>query len=133
MVGKTRCLRTYPDTKANQAFHDAHLKMFGVHPNNWTWQIYIGALFLEEAVRRAKTIENEAVMRALKDLSVKAPVGVGPDGTVTMRGRDQTVINYAVGWGVTIPEEPYLKNIVGGSWNEMVEEEAVWLRGKGWL
>ena len=41
-------------------------------------------------------------MQVLRDLSVKAPVGLEPDGTVTMRGRDQTVINYAVGWGVTI-------------------------------
>jgi branched-chain amino acid transport system substrate-binding protein len=88
---------------------------------------------LEEAVRRAKTTENEAVMRVLKDLPIKAPVGLGPDGTVTMRGRDQTVINYAVGWGVTIPEEPYLVNIVSGSWNEMIEEETAWLRNKGWL
>ena len=61
LYAETRCLRTYPDTQANHKFHDTHLKKFGVHPTNWTWQIYIGALLLEEAVR--KTRRPQRMMR----------------------------------------------------------------------
>ena len=55
------------------------------------------------------------------------------DGTVTMRGRDGQLIYWALGWGVTIAEEPYLKDIVPGSWDEMLKEETAWLKNKGWL
>ena len=129
----TRYLRIFPDTKANHDFNDAHAKLFGSRPLNWTWANYTGALLLEEAVKKAKTTENDAVIRALKDLSIKAPTGAGSDGTVTMRGRDHQLINYSMGWGVTIPEEPYLSNIFSGSWNEMIAEETAWLKNKGWL
>ena len=71
---------------------------------------------LEEAVKKAKTTDTEAVLKALKDLTVKAPTGMGKNGTVTMRGRDNQLIYYAMGWGVTISQEPYLKDIVPGNW-----------------
>ena len=88
---------------------------------------------LEGAVKKAKTTETEAVVHALKDLTVKSPVGVGPNGTVTMRGRDNQLINYAMGWGVTISQDPYLTDIVPGSWDEILKEETAWLKNKGWL
>lgn len=133
MYSGTRYLRIFPDTQANHEFHDAYLKLSGIRPLNWSWAGYTGCLLFEEAVKKAKTTENEAVIRALKDLSVKAPTGVGPNGTVTIRGRDGQLINYAMGWGVTIPDEPYLTNIVSGSWDEIISEETAWLKKKGWL
>ena len=84
-------------------------------------------------MKKAKTTETEAVIRALKDLTVKSPIGVGPNGTVTMRGRDGQLIYWELGWGVTIAEEPYSKDIVPGSWDEMLKEETAWLKNKGWL
>jgi len=129
----TRYSRGFPDTKANHEFHDAYTNRFGIRPLNWSWEWYTAALLIEAAVKKAGTTENNAVISALKDLSVKAPTGVGPGGTVTMRGRDHQLINYAVGWGVTVPGEPYLANIVGGSWEEIIQEETIWLKKKGWL
>ncbi len=126
-------LRTFPDTKANHDFNDAHVKRYGSPPIYWTWETYTSCLLLEGAVKKAKTTETEAVVHALKDLTVKSPVGIGPNGTVTMRGRDNQLINYAIGFGVTISQDPYLTDIVPGSWDETVKEETAWLKNKGWL
>ncbi len=126
-------IRTFPDTKANHDFHDAHVKRYGSPPLSWTWETYTSCLLLEGAVKKAKTTETEAVVRALKDLTVKSPIGMGPNGTVTMRGRDGQLIDYATGWGVTISQDPYLTDIVPGSWDEILKEETAWLKNKGWL
>jgi branched-chain amino acid transport system substrate-binding protein len=126
-------VRTFPDTKANHDFYAADVKRFGSLPSILTCQTYTGCLLLEGAVKKAKTTETEAVVRALKDLTVKAPQGVGPNGTVTMRGRDGQLINYATGWGVTISDDPYLTDITPGSWDDILKEETAWLKNKGWL
>jgi len=126
-------VRTFPDTKANHDFYNAHVKRFGSFPSTVTCQAYTGCLLLEGAVKKAKTTETEAVVRALKDLTARSPIGVGPNGTVAMRGRDNQLINYATGWGITISDEPYLTDIVPGSWDEMLKEETAWLKNKGWL
>ena len=133
MHAKVKYLKIFPDTKANHGFNDAYIKRFGTYPNYWASFIYAGALLIEAAVKKAGTTENEAVIRALDDLSAKVPTGVGPGGTVTMRARDHQLINYADGFGVTIPEEPFLANIVPGSWDKIIEEETIWLKKKGWL
>jgi branched-chain amino acid transport system substrate-binding protein len=126
-------VRTFPDTKANHDFYNTYVKRFGSFPLNLTWETYTGCLLFEGAVKKAKTTETEAVIRALKDLTVKAPTGAGPNGTVTMRGRDGQLINYAGGWGVTSSDEPYLTDIVPGSWDDILKEETAWLKNKGWL
>ena len=133
MHAKVKYLKIFPDTKANRGFNDAYIKRFGTYPNYWASFIYAGALLIEAAVKKAGTTENEAVIRALDDLSAKVPTGVGPGGTVTMRARDHQLINYADGFGVTIPEEPFLAKIVPGSWDKIIEEETIWLKKKGWL
>ena len=84
-------------------------------------------------MKKANTTETEAVVKALGDLTVKAPIGMGPNDTVTMRGRDNQLIYYAIGWGNTVSQEPYLKDIVAGNWNEMLAEETEWLKNRGWL
>jgi branched-chain amino acid transport system substrate-binding protein len=133
LYSATMYTSTFPDTKVNHEFNDAHVKRFGSPPLHWTWGAYTGALLFGEAVRKAKTTETEAVVGALKDLSAQAPTGVGPNGTVTMRSRDNQLIYYAQGWGTTISQEPYLKDIVAGNWNEMLAAETEWLKKKGWL
>ena len=39
-----------------------------------------------------------------------------------MRGRDNQLIYYATGWGNTVSQEPYLKDIVAGNWEEMLSK-----------
>jgi branched-chain amino acid transport system substrate-binding protein len=128
-----RYLRNVPDNKANHDFYDAYVKRFGVHPLHWAWLNYLTALSIEEAVKKTRSLDNELVIRALEDLAIRGPGGVGRDGTVTIRGRDHQLINYAEGCGITISEEPYLTNIVMGSWDKIIEEETLWLKRKGWL
>ena len=128
-----RYMRAFPDTQANREFNDNHVKRFGAPPLSWTWSTYTGALLLGEAVKKANTTETEAVVKALGDLTVKDPIGMGPNGAVTMRGRDNQLLYYAVGWGETIPQDPYLKDIFGPNWNEMLAEETEWLKSRGWL
>ena len=40
----------------------------------------------------------------------------------------RTVINYAVGWGTTIPTEPYVPEVSAGDWKQILELEAAWLK-----
>ena len=133
MYASTQYLRIFPDTEDNHAFCDAYQKAYGSRPLAWTWKTYTGCLLIEEAVKKAKTTDTDAVMKALRDLSVKAPIGMGKNGTVTMRGRDGQLIYYAIGWGPTLPNDPFMTDIVAGNWDEMLAEETDWLKGKGWL
>ena len=56
----------------------------------------------------------------------KYTLAFGADGTVTMRADDQTVIGYAIGWGTTIPGEPYVPEVTGASWESILRLEAEW-------
>ena len=60
-------------------------------------------------------------------------MGVGEGNTVTIRGNDQTIVDYSIGWGTTIPKEPYMNNIQAADWNTIEELEKEWLADKGWL
>jgi len=44
---------------------------------------------------------------------------------MTMRD-DHTMVNYAVGWGKTIPKLPYIVDIQPGNWAEITELETEW-------
>ena len=50
-----------------------------------------------------------------------------------MRGRDHQLINYVDAWAASIPEAPYFANPYLVSWDDMIQEETVWLKNKGWL
>ena len=95
--------------------------------------MYTAALVLEGAVKKARSTDADKVCRALENLTVASPSGVGPGGTVTMRGRDHQLINYACGWAASIPQEPYFTNVYMPSWDKMIQEETAWLKNKGWL
>jgi branched-chain amino acid transport system substrate-binding protein len=49
---------------------------------------------------------------------------------VTMRADDHTIIGYAVGWGTTIPTEPYVPKVEAGDWKQILELEADWKKSK---
>ena len=125
--------RAFPDTELNRQLNDNYVKRFGSPLLSWTNGTYTGSVLLGEAVKKAGSTETEAVVSALEDLSVKAPWGVGPNGTVTLRGRDHTLINYAEGWARTTSEEPYMSDFAPANWSEVLAEETEWLKKKGWL
>ena len=60
-------------------------------------------------------------------------MGVGEDNTVRIRKNDQTIVDYSIGWGTTIPEDPYMNNIQAANWSTIEELEKEWLTDKGWL
>ena len=49
-----------------------------------------------------------------------------------MRAEDQTLIGYAIGWGTTIPQEPYGPNVQAGDWKTILALEAEWKKDKGY-
>ena len=56
----------------------------------------------------------------------------GTNGKVTMRAEDQTLVGYAIGWGTTIPAEPFVENMTKADWATIFRHEQEWKRAKGW-
>ena len=56
----------------------------------------------------------------------------GADGKITMRAEDQTIVGYAIGWGTTIPTEPYVTDMQAADWGYIFELEAEWKKTKGY-
>jgi branched-chain amino acid transport system substrate-binding protein len=125
--------RFAPDTKANHDLNDSYVKRFSINPNEYVWRGYTAGVVMEGAVKKARSTDVEKVIKAMDDLTVPSPIGVGPGGTVTMRGRDHQLINYADGWAASTAEAPYFAHPYLVSWDDMIQEETVWLKNKGWL
>ena len=60
-------------------------------------------------------------------------MGVGDNNSVSIRDRDQTIIDYSIGWGTTISNEPYMTGIQAADWDTIKELEKIWLADKNWL
>ncbi len=86
--------------------------------------------FLSAAAKKANSADGKKLTEALRGLTIDSPFGA--DGTLTMRADDRTVINYAVGWGTTIPTEPYVPEVTAGDWKQILELEAEWKKRKGY-
>ncbi len=131
MHSGSRYLTNVPESSANRAFAERYEKKYKELPTNWSQECYTGMLFLAEAVRKAGSTKSDDLVRVLEGLTVKAPWGV--DGTVTMRKRDHTIVNYAIGWGQTQSQAPWVPKTSGLSWDKIQAQEEAFLRSKGWL
>ena len=131
MHSGSRYLTNVPDTPSNHGFGDRYEKKYKELPTNWSQECYTGMLFLAEAVRKAGSTKSDDLVRALEGLTIKAPWGA--DGSVTMRKRDHTIINYAIGWGQTQPQAPWVTKTSGLPWDKIQSQEEAYLRSKGWL
>ncbi|WP_363323401.1 ABC transporter substrate-binding protein [uncultured Bradyrhizobium sp.] len=125
-----RYIKTFPKTPENAAWGDAYRAKYNEYPTNWSWQNATAVMLLAEAVKKANTTDGQKVAEALKGLTIKCPFGA--DGTVTMRADDHTLIGYAIGWGTTIPQEPYVPELKAGDWKTILELEAEWKKSKGY-
>jgi branched-chain amino acid transport system substrate-binding protein len=119
-----RYIKSFPKTPENAAWADAYRAKFNEYPTNWAWQNAATVHFLAEASAKANSTDGKKIAEALRGLTIKSPFGA--DGTLTMRGEDQTLINYAIGWGQTISGEPYVPTVVPGDWRQILELEAEW-------
>ncbi len=125
-----RYLKIFPDTPQNAAWADAYRAQFKEQPTNWAWQNALGVNLLAAAAKKAGSADGKKMAEALHDLTIESPFGV--KGKVTMRGADQTIVDYAIGWGTTIPAEPYLVDMKPGDWAQIFELEAEWKKAKGY-
>ena len=66
----------------------------------------------------------------LRGMVVDSPFGA--DGKITMRSADQTIIGYAIGWGATIPTEPFVPEVKAADWGFIVGREAEWKKRNGY-
>jgi branched-chain amino acid transport system substrate-binding protein len=124
-----RYLETFPDTPANKAWGEAYRARFKDLPTNWAWQAATAVKFLEAAAKKAGSLETKAMAEALTGLKIDCPFGA--DGTVTMR-EDHTIVNYAIGWGVSQAAAPYIVDIKAGDWGQIFELEAEWKKTSGY-
>ena len=127
----SRYLTNVPDSPANRAFGERYEKKFKELPTNWSQECYTGMLFLAEAVRKTNGTNSEDMVRALEGMKIKAAWGA--DGTVTLRKRDHTIVNYAVAWGATQPKFPWVTSTTGMSWDKIEGLENEYLKSKGWV
>jgi branched-chain amino acid transport system substrate-binding protein len=119
----TRYLETFPDTPANKEWGQAYFKKWNERPTNWSWQNSVAMHFYEAAIKKANSLDGKAIAAALTGLKINSPFGA--DGTITMRD-DHTTIGYAIGWGQTIPKEPFITDIKAADWGKIIELETEW-------
>jgi len=124
-----RYVVTCPDTPANHAWGDAYCKRYNEYPTNWSWESATGMMFYEGAAKKASSADPKKLAEALRGLKIDCPFGAG--GTVTMRADDQTCVGYAIGWGTTVPQAPFVEGVKTADWGVIFEMEAEWKKKNG--
>jgi branched-chain amino acid transport system substrate-binding protein len=125
-----RYLKNFPDVPGNLDFATEYNRRFNTFPTNWSWQAATAVRLLGKALRDAGGTTPRAVAAKLAGMRIDSPFG--SDGSVTMRAEDQTLVGYAIGWGVTIPADPFVENMQPANWADILRLEAEWKRAKGW-
>ena len=129
----TRYVAAWPNTQNNKDYDNTYTNLYGVHPTNWSWEAAVGIDYLISALIETGGTDNKKLAEAMKGKTKKSFMGVGDSNTVTVRDRDQTLIDYSIGWGTTKSEDPYMTNILAADWYTIEELEKEWLADKGWL
>lgn len=123
MQGGSRYLENFPDLPANKAWGAAYRKRAGQYATSWAWQNAAAWMFLEAAAKQAGSLDSSKLAEAMTGLTIDCPFG--QKGKLTMRD-DHTIVDYAIGWGKTVPQLPYIVDIVPGDWGEIIELETDW-------
>jgi len=123
-----RYIKTFPKTAENAAWADAYRAKYNEYPTNWSWENATAMHFLAAAAKKANSTDGAKLAEVLKGLTVESPFGA--DGHVTLRAEDHTLVGYAIGWGTTIPAEPYVTDMTPGDWNTIFTLEAEWKKKK---
>jgi branched-chain amino acid transport system substrate-binding protein len=126
----TRYLKTFPTNAENAAWADTYKGKYGDYPTNWSWENALAMSFLITAMKQTNSTDATKLAAALRGTKIKSAFGA--DGSVTMRAEDQTTVGYAIGWGTTVPKEPYVPNVTPGDWKSILEHEAEWKKKMGY-
>jgi branched-chain amino acid transport system substrate-binding protein len=116
-----RYLSTFPKTETNAKWAADYRTKFNEYPITWSWENATGTKFILEGIKKAGTTEAKKLSDAIRGMKIESPFGI--DGTVTMREEDQTLVNYAIGWGQTIPKEPFMPDVTAVDWKVIYELE----------
>jgi branched-chain amino acid transport system substrate-binding protein len=127
----TRYLSTFPNTPDNAKWSDEFRARNKEYPLNWSWEGAAAASFLVEAIKKTNGTDSKKLAEALRGMTIDSPFGVG--GKLTMRAEDNTMINYATGWGQTIPAAPFLPDPVSADWGMILELETEWKKKNKYL
>ncbi|MEZ5856493.1 MAG: ABC transporter substrate-binding protein [Hyphomicrobiaceae bacterium] len=127
----SRYLSTFPKTKENSDWSAAYQAKFKEFPVNWSWENYVGAQMVTEAITKTQSVDSKKLSEAIAGMTIKSPFGA--DGTVTMRAEDHTLINYATGWGQTIQKSPYVPDVKAVDWKVILELEKEWKKKQGYI
>ena len=128
----SRYLPTFPETPANLDFYETFRRVNNNdYPTNWSWENALAVKFVEAAVKKAGTTDGKQAADAMRGLTIDTPFST--TGKVTMRAEDNTMVDYAIGWGTSIPQAPYLVGIQPGDWGQIRELEAEWKRKSGYV
>ena len=129
----TRYVAAWPDTQENRNYDKSYTDLYGDHPTNWSWEASIAIDYLIEAMKEVGGTDNKKLAEAMRGKTSPSFMGVGEGNSVTIRERDQTITNYSIGWGTTIPKEPFIQDVQAADWNTIEKVEEEWLTNKGWI
>jgi branched-chain amino acid transport system substrate-binding protein len=119
-----RYIKTFPNTPQNAAWGDQYRAKYHEYPTNWSWENASAMHFLAAAAKAANSSDGKKLAAVLPGLTIESPFG--SQGKLTVRADDHTLIYYAVGWGTTIPTEPYVPDVTAGDWAQILALEAEW-------
>jgi branched-chain amino acid transport system substrate-binding protein len=123
--------RTVPNTPENEAWYQEYVKTQKHKPTNWSWENAVAADLTIAALKATNGDTNgKKLAEAIKGLKIKSPFGV--DGTLTMRADDHTLINYPVGYGLSLSKEPFISDFKSTSWDQILELEKAWKKKMGY-
>ena len=121
-------LMTYPGERPMRPQFGSRLRDFVF--DGATWENATAIHFLAAAAKKANSTDGAKLAEVLKGLTIASPFGT--DGSITLRAEDHALVGYAIGWGTTIPKEPYVTNMTAGDWKQIFELEAEWKKKKNY-
>ncbi len=123
--------RTVPPTKENEEWYQNYVKTQKHKPTNWSWENDVAAQMVVEALKKTNGDTNgKKLAEVIKGLTIKTQFGVG--GSVTMRAEDNTLVNYIIGYGVSLSKEPYIADFQTSPWEPIYELEKQWKKKQGY-
>jgi branched-chain amino acid transport system substrate-binding protein len=125
-----RYLKSFPKTAANAEWADAYFAKYKEMPTNWSWQNAACVNFLATAMKKTNSSDGKKLAEVLKGMTIDSPFGT--NGKLTLRAEDNTLVDYADGWGELTNKEPYMANPIPGDWKQIFELELEWKKRKGW-
>jgi len=125
----TRYNKAVPPKPENDAWYETYVKTFDQLPTNWSWENATGAKFVIQALQEVRDTDGKKLAEAIRGMKIESPFGV--DGTLTMRAEDHTLVGYSVGYGVTVPKEPFMVDFAGADWAKIFELESSWKKRNG--